>query len=89
VSAPTDLDDLLAFSGWVRPAWQKDAACREHPELSWFIERGEDQRQQKRICASCLVREPCAAAGDGEFGLWGGLSERERKRLRSGTRQAA
>jgi WhiB family redox-sensing transcriptional regulator len=67
------LNDLIA-------PWKLDAACREHPELSWFPERGEDQSRQRAICAACLVRTECLAASQGEHGIWGGTSERARKR---------
>jgi WhiB family redox-sensing transcriptional regulator len=45
-------------------------------ELSW---------QAKRVCLSCEVRQECleyALAHDERFGIWGGLSERERRRLK-------
>ncbi len=80
MSAPTDRDSLLAFMGWDVPAWQKDAACKEHPELSWFPATGQNQARQHAVCAGCLVRVECLAAGEGEFGTWGGLSERARRR---------
>ena len=50
------LIDLVARGS---PAWHKDAACREHPELSWFPERGEDVRPAKRVCEACLVCRVC------------------------------
>jgi hypothetical protein len=74
-----------------RPTWMADAACREHPELSWYPERGEDVRAQKAICACCLVRDECAEAGVRErHGIWAGESARNRKLIRSsGHRDAA
>ena len=69
-----------------RPAWQADAACREHPEVSWFTARGQDARPAKRVCAGCLVRSECLAfaldQGPTLRGVWGGMSERERRQLR-------
>jgi WhiB family redox-sensing transcriptional regulator len=41
--------------------------------------------EAKRICSGCEVRAECleyALAHDERFGIWGGLSERERRRLR-------
>jgi len=48
--------DLIA-SG--TPAWHADAACKEHPDLSWFPERGEDSTAAKAVCESCLVTAEC------------------------------
>jgi WhiB family redox-sensing transcriptional regulator len=71
-----------------RPAtdlsWMDDAACRGMYGL-FFTERGESTNQAKAVCARCPVREQCGDYGMGEkFGIWGGLSERERRRIRSG-----
>lgn len=66
-----------------RPAWHADAACKEHPELDWFPTRGQDIKGLKAVCQGCLVADECAAAGFREhYGVWGGMSERERKRRR-------
>jgi WhiB family redox-sensing transcriptional regulator len=74
--------DLLAILTR-RPPWMRDAACREHPTLTWFAERGQSITEQRRICASCLVHAECTAYGaDEDHGLWGGLSGRERRRQR-------
>lgn len=84
-----DPGDLIDAAGFLlelasRPAWQADAACREHPELNWYPERGESTIDQKRICASCLVRDECRdyaiELGD-PHGIWGGLSGRGRRRV--------
>ena len=45
----------------------------------------ECRRDAKRICQGCEVRAECleyALANDERFGLWGGLSERERRKLK-------
>jgi len=79
-----DLLDVLIG----RPAWHADAACREHPELSWFPELGKDARPAKRVCAGCLVREECrswsVAQSPALAGVWGGLSAHERAAARRG-----
>jgi WhiB family redox-sensing transcriptional regulator len=73
------------------PSWWDFAACaNSHPDL-FFPERGQATVTAKRICASCPVREECLehALTNGEYwGVWGGKSELERKRLRR-TRRAA
>lgn len=78
------LDELAAGP----PAWMRDALCREpFPGVNWFPERGEDAGPAKAVCRRCLVMEECRAyAGlDPELqGIWGGLSERQRRRLREG-----
>lgn len=77
------LDDLLELVR--RPAWHSDAACRDHPDLSWFPHRGEPIVAQRAICEACPVRAACADAGMGErHGMWGGYSERDRRRFRRG-----
>jgi WhiB family redox-sensing transcriptional regulator len=71
----------------VPPAdWRERAACRRpgvDPE--WFFpEQGGTTRPAKRICQQCPVRVDCldyAIATRQQFGVWGGLSERERRRL--------
>lgn len=54
------------------------------PDL-FFPERGASTKDAKGVCAGCVVREDCLeyALTHGEkFGIWGGLSERERRRIR-------
>ncbi len=65
-------------------SWRDLALCAEvDPEL-FFPEKGESSRPAKRVCAGCEVRAECLqyALDHGErFGVWGGLSERERREL--------
>ncbi|MDP8959208.1 MAG: WhiB family transcriptional regulator [Actinomycetota bacterium] len=66
-------------------AWQDFANCRGADSDLFFPERGASTRQAKAICAACEVRVECLefALRHGEkFGIWGGLSERERRRIR-------
>jgi WhiB family redox-sensing transcriptional regulator len=79
-----------------RPAWMSDAACREHPEISFFPRRGEDVGPARAICDGCLVSDECLdhACSTGWLGvpaqgIWGGTSARERKRARGAARPAA
>lgn len=55
----------------------------------WFPAKGEATGPAKRVCARCPVLSECQAWVLGldheEFGVWGGMSERERRQLRSGT----
>lgn len=66
-------------------AWQIDALCAQTDPESFFPEKGGSTREAKRICDSCEVRSECleyALSNDERFGIWGGLSERERRKLR-------
>jgi WhiB family redox-sensing transcriptional regulator len=80
---------LLTFvPGLVRPgeetAWQDLAACTETDPDSFFPELGEPTGPAKRICRGCEVTAQClqyALDNHERFGVWGGLSERERRRL--------
>lgn len=66
-------------------SWQTRANCSGvDPEL-FFPQRGASTREAKAVCRACVVREDCLeyALSNGEkFGIWGGLSERERRRVR-------
>jgi len=67
-----------------RPAWHDLARCAETDPEMFFPDKGESVRPAKRVCAGCEVRAECLqdALDHGErFGVWGGLSERERRVL--------
>ncbi len=73
------------FDGLDQPEWQERALCAQTDPEAFFPEKGGSTREAKRICASCEVRAECleyALAFDERFGIWGGLSERERRRLK-------
>jgi WhiB family redox-sensing transcriptional regulator len=66
-------------------SWQEQALCAETDPEAFFPEKGGSTREAKKICTGCEVRAQCleyALANDERFGIWGGLSERERRRLR-------
>ncbi len=66
-------------------AWQTDSLCAQTDPEAFFPEKGGSTRDAKKICGSCEVRTQClkyALANDERFGIWGGLSERERRKLR-------
>ncbi|SNS15687.1 WhiB family transcriptional regulator, redox-sensing transcriptional regulator [Geodermatophilus pulveris] len=66
-------------------SWRLDALCAETDPEAFFPEKGGSTRDAKRVCNGCAVRAEClqfALANDERFGIWGGLSERERRRLR-------
>ncbi len=66
-------------------AWQEQALCAQTDPEAFFPEKGGSTREAKRICVGCEVKGECleyALEQDERFGIWGGLSERERRRLR-------
>lgn len=66
-------------------AWQDRALCAQTDPEAFFPEKGGSTREAKRVCASCEVRAECldyALANDERFGIWGGLSERERRKMK-------
>ena len=66
-------------------AWQADALCAQTDPEAFFPEKGGSTRDAKRICQSCDAKQACldyALANDERFGIWGGLSERERRKLK-------
>ena len=68
-----------------RPGWQTRANCMGVDPDLFFPERGQSTREAKEVCRGCVVREDCleyALANGEKFGIWGGMSERERRRLR-------
>jgi WhiB family redox-sensing transcriptional regulator len=65
--------------------WQENANCLGVDPDLFFPERGASTREAKAVCRGCEVRGDCleyALAHGEKFGIWGGLSERERRRVR-------
>ncbi|HSH60460.1 MAG TPA: WhiB family transcriptional regulator [Acidimicrobiales bacterium] len=91
--------ELLAelFDAAPERTWQRQANCMGVDPDLFFPERGASTREAKEVCRGCVVREECleyAIVNSEKFGIWGGLSERERRRIRrarslSGRRGAA
>ena len=66
-------------------AWQEEALCAQTDPEAFFPEKGGSTREAKKVCLTCEVRDACleyALLHDERFGIWGGLSERERRRLK-------
>jgi WhiB family redox-sensing transcriptional regulator len=66
-------------------SWQERALCAQTDPEAFFPEKGGSTREAKKVCLSCDVRGECleyALANDERFGIWGGLSERERRKLK-------
>ena len=65
--------------------WMARGNCATQPPDTFFPSDGVGVEIAKRICEGCPVQEPCLeyALQNGEkFGIWGGMSERERRRIR-------
>lgn len=66
-------------------SWQNRANCAGVDPDLFFPERGESTREAKEVCRGCVVRLDClefALTNSEKFGIWGGMSERERRRIR-------
>ena len=77
-----ELIDALAIDDL---SWQDKASCSGADADLFFPERGASTRQAKAICGECEVRVEClefALQHSEKFGIWGGLSERERRKIR-------
>jgi WhiB family redox-sensing transcriptional regulator len=83
---PTGARDGEVIWLQLRPEpWTQKALCAQTDPEAFFPERGGSTREAKRVCRSCDVREECLeyALRRGErFGIWGGKSERERRRMK-------
>lgn len=65
--------------------WQERALCAQTDPEAFFPEKGGSTREAKKVCLTCEVRDDCleyALMNDERFGIWGGLSERERRKLK-------
>jgi WhiB family transcriptional regulator, redox-sensing transcriptional regulator len=74
----------LGFADTRELAWQGAALCAETDPEAFFPEAGQPARAAKRVCDACPVRAECleyAVANGVMFGIWGGLTERERRPL--------
>jgi WhiB family redox-sensing transcriptional regulator len=66
-------------------SWQERALCAQTDPEAFFPEKGGSTRDAKKVCVGCDVRGECldyALVHDERFGIWGGLSERERRKLK-------
>lgn len=77
------LRELLGSPDDIR--WRQRALCAQTDPEVFFPEKGGSTKDAKLVCARCEVREQClrwALEHDERFGIWGGLSERERRRYK-------
>jgi WhiB family redox-sensing transcriptional regulator len=63
------------------PHWMAQAACKDHPDVDFYLAPGDDTGPAVAVCQACPVRAECAEAGlEEHFGIWGGTTARERAR---------
>lgn len=68
-------------------SWKDSGLCAETDPEAFFPDKGGSTREAKRICTGCDVRSQClsyALQNDERFGIWGGYSERERRKIKRG-----
>lgn len=78
-----DTPDTLPGEDW----WDR-AACLGAPDEAFFPERGGSTYEAKKLCKICPVKGECleyALEGNEAWGVWGGLSEKERRKLKRST----
>ena len=63
--------------------WMQRGLCRQVPPSTFFPNDGVGVEVARRICEACPVQAPCL------HGVWGGASERERRRILKRRRQSA
>jgi WhiB family transcriptional regulator, redox-sensing transcriptional regulator len=64
--------------------WMSDGLCRRYPPETFFPADRAGVCDAQQICAECPVSDACleyALAHHIDHGIWGGMSERGRKRL--------
>ena len=74
------------------PDWHDYANCLGVDPDLFFPERGASTRTAKGICRECTVRDEClefAIVSSEKFGIWGAMSERERRKIRKERQIAA
>lgn len=71
-----------------RPSWHADALCKEYPEVTFFPSPQETGREAVSVCRRCLVQAECrdwSLSQEASLkGVWGGLTEHDRRRWRAG-----
>ena len=72
--------------------WMKHGLCRQLAPSTFFPNDGAGVEMARRVCGDCPVQAPCleyALAERIDHGVWGGASERERRRILKRRRQEA
>lgn len=75
---------VLAGVSFEKQPWYDQGLCAQTDPDAFFPEKGGSTREAKKICSGCEVKGECleyALLNIERFGIWGGLSERERRRV--------
>lgn len=75
---------IAELAGLTGEEWRDFALCAETDPEAFFPEKGASTREARQVCRACPVRAECleyALDHHERFGIWGGLSERERRKL--------
>jgi len=83
------MDDTLEFNIFDAPVlderpWAVYAACKDETSMTFFPQTKDEEAFALAICGICPVREDCldhALETKERFGVWGGATEKERKKL--------
>lgn len=65
--------------------WMDGAVCAQTDPEMFYPDKGGSTREAKKTCLTCDVRAEClqyAIANNEHFGVWGGVSERERRKMK-------
>jgi len=93
ILSSNNLVDLPYLKDWGNGEWRKDAACANSDTDKFFPKKGKEARTQevissaRLVCAQCSVRSEClefAVKNTVMYGIWGGLTREERKKVKDG-----
>lgn len=87
MSQPILLTTFISSPRSVDRGFLEDALCAQTDPEAFFPDKGCSPKEAKATCARCEVSTPClqfAIDNDEEFGIWGGLTARERRNLLAG-----
>jgi len=83
------MDDTMTLEALPVPIleerpWSAFAACQDAKDVSFFPQNKAEEKAAVAVCGICPVREECfdhAIATNERFGMWGGVSEKQRRAL--------
>lgn len=83
----------MRYESWnIDEPWIDLGECRNHPPEVFFPAPGGDERTGLAVCAQCPVQNPCldyALRANERWGIWGGMTQRARRRLSRARRRKA
>lgn len=85
VEPDDDVIDLASLVPQGDLSWQDRGLCAQTDPEEFFPDKGGATRYAKAICAVCPVQAECldyALANDERFGVWGGTTERDRRKIK-------